>query len=151
MLNDCCCFLKQINFRNVYVKTADLEKVFLTIPIIKNVKIVLTTGNIVFTSNKNIIDIYDCIKQTLQEYFNYSFDVFIKSMYEIKTIITDNPFKEKNDFVIQTFISNNNDYIADDILKEFNNNMYIKTKEEQMRIINKQLYWQYSRDIKAYG
>lgn len=126
-------FLKQVYFRKKFINMPELKEFFEKIGM-KNVKIVFTSGNVIFDSKKDAVYLDKFISNKLKNHYMYEIDTFLKTKEEIKCIIDNNPFELKKNYYNQSFICYNNfeKILFDEFLKlelidnekfELNNNL----------------------------
>lgn len=104
----------------------------------KDVVSVLASGNIIFSSEKNVQDLKIILEKSMSEYFNYKAFLFVKSQQEIENFWNSNPFGMNENLHVYTFIGNNE--IEKVLMNEFENSA--KAENEEGKIINNIFYWQ---------
>ena len=133
-----CVFLKQVSFHKMFIQMNDLKNLFEANGF-SDVKTVIRSGNVLFSSEENVDKLYAKIKEMLHNYYNYDIDIFIRNIDEIKQLIINYPYKIEKGFYHQVFICNNN---------------FVKTLEnafldctlldgEKFMVNNNVLYWKY--------
>ncbi len=132
-----CAFLRGVNVKGTNMKMADVCNVFIKADM-SDVTSVLATGNILFSSDKNPKDCKIILEKALSIAFNYEAFLFVKSMDEVKSYVEHNPFTIKDNFHIYIFVGV--DDIENILLNEYIK--YPKSKIEELKIINRKLYWQ---------
>lgn len=132
-----CAFLRGVNVKGTNMKMAEVCEVFKNAGM-KDVVSVLASGNIIFSSEKNVQDLKIILEKSMSEYFNYEAFLFIKSQEEIKNLWNSNPFDKNENLHVYTFIGNNE--IEKVLINEFENST--KTENEEGKIINNIFYWQ---------
>ncbi|KUJ56192.1 hypothetical protein AR686_10800 [Chryseobacterium aquaticum subsp. greenlandense] len=132
-----CALLRGVNVKGTNMKMAEVCEVFKNAGM-KDVVSVLASGNIIFSSEKNVQDLKIILEKSMSEYFNYEAFLFIKSQEEIKNLWNSNPFDKNENLHVYTFIGNNE--IEKVLMNEFENST--KTENEEGKIINNIFYWQ---------
>jgi uncharacterized protein (DUF1697 family) len=97
-------FLRGINVGNIRIKMSDLQKAVEGLGF-KAVKTYLQTGNIVFETDKNSLEIKSILEQHLTQTFHYEAFVLIYSFDALPSIIANYPFERDethHDYVIFT-------------------------------------------------
>ena len=122
------------------MKMAEVVKVF-TDTGMKQVSSVLATGNILFFSDKNLIELKIILEKAMSNYFNYEAFLFIKTENELVEILNKNPFEKSKVSHIYVFVGIEN--IEDLLLEEFNHSL--KSENEKGLIINQTFYWQVAK------
>ncbi|WP_345988134.1 DUF1697 domain-containing protein [Chryseobacterium sp. Chry.R1] len=132
-----CAFLRGVNVKGTNMKMADVCKVFEKAGM-KNVSSILASGNIVFSSDKNVADLKKILEAAMSEHFSYDAFLFIRSGAEIENFWNGNPFEKNEDFHSYTFIGNEG--VETILMKEFE--LSSKAENEKGEIINDIFYWQ---------
>ncbi|NMR32757.1 DUF1697 domain-containing protein [Chryseobacterium aquaticum] len=132
-----CAFLRGVNVKGTNMKMAEVCEVFKNAGM-KDVVSVLASGNIIFSSEKNVQDLKIILEKEMSVHFNYEAFLFIKSHEEIESFWNSNPFDKKEDLHIYAFVGHNE--IERVLMKEFENST--KTENEEAKIINNIFYWQ---------
>lgn len=132
-----CAFLRGVNVKGTNMKMADVCKVFSDAGM-ANVSSILASGNILFQSDKEPLELKQILEKAMSEYFDYEAFLFIKNENEINDIFKNNPFPSIENFHNYIFIGS--EKIEETLLEEFEK----ATKEEfeKAKIINKTFYWQ---------
>ena len=78
---------------NKKVPMAELKKI-LEKSGLKNVKTLLASGNVIFESNSNILQLQTLIPSIIEKEFGFPVPVLLRTYKEIEKIIELNPFKE---------------------------------------------------------
>ena len=133
-----CVFLKQVSFHKMFIQMDDLKTLFENNGF-TDVKTVIRSGNVLFSSSEKVENLYKKIGIMLNDYYNYDIDIFIRNIEEIKELIKSNPYKIDKNFYHQVFICDNN--FTKILEKEF-----LKSKlldKEEFTINNNILYWKY--------
>ncbi len=132
-----CAFLRGVNVNGTSMKMAEVCKVFSDTGI-KDVSSVLASGNILFSSDKNVSELKQILEKTMSEYFNYDAFIFIKNEKEIRDILQNNPFSPKENFHNYVFVSTPETEKI--LMEEFEKST--KTENEKATIIENIFYWQ---------
>ena len=119
------------------MKMAEVCNVFSDVGM-KKVSSVLASGNILFSSDKNISDLKMILEKAMSKYFNYEAFLFLKTEEEIEEIFEKNPFSKAENLHVYSFIGIEGVEII--LLEEFKNSK--KTEFEEAKIINGNFYWQ---------
>ena len=133
-----CVFLKQVSFHKMFIQMDDLKNLFETNGF-NDVKTVIRSGNVLFSSEENVDTLYAKIKEMLHNYYNYDINIFIRNIDEIKQLIANNPYEIEKGFYHQVFICNN-DFVKT-LEKEFLNCVLLDG--EKFIVNNGVLYWKY--------
>lgn len=133
-----CVFLKQVSFHKMFIQMNDLKNLFEANDF-NDVKTVIRTGNVLFSSEENVDKLYAKIKEILHNYYNYDIDIFIRSIDEIKQLIANNPYEIEKGFYHQVFICDN-DFVKT-LEREFSK--CILLDDEKFTVNNNVLYWKY--------
>ena len=119
------------------MKMADVCKVFSSAGM-QNVSSVLASGNIIFQSDKEPLELKQILEKAMSEYFDYEAFLFIKNENEIKEIFESNPFLPIDNFHNYIFIGS--EKVEETLLEEFEK--ATKEEGEKAKIINYIFYWQ---------
>ena len=84
-MNNFCAFLRGVNVKGTNMKMADVCKVFSEAGV-QNVSSVLASGNILFKSDKDSVELKKILEKAMSEHFNYDAFLFIKNEKEINEI-----------------------------------------------------------------
>ena len=88
-----CAFLRGVNVNGTSMKMAEVCNVFSDVGM-KKVSSVLASGNILFSSDKNISDLKMILEKAMSKYFNYEAFLFLKTEEEVEEIFKKNPFSK---------------------------------------------------------
>lgn len=132
-----CAFLRGVNVKGTNMKMAEVCGVFKKAGM-DDVASVLASGNIIFTSDKNVGQLKVILEKAMSEHFSYEAFLFIKSQEEIESFRNSNPFGKNDDLYVYTFIGNQE--VENILLKEFQN--ALKTENEDAKTVNGNFYWQ---------
>lgn len=135
-----CAFLRGVNVKGTNMKMAEVCKVFNDAGM-ENVSSVLASGNIIFSSDKNISDLKTILEKAMSEYFNYEAFLFVKTAEETELYWTKNPFDKNENFHTYAFVGSEN--VENVLMNEFENAS--KSENEKSEIVNNIFYWQVSK------
>ncbi len=129
-------FLRGINVGNIRIKMPDLKSAFESWDF-REVKTYLQTGNVVFNSDKTILEIKLQLEKGLTETFHYKAHVLLYEFDELAAIIARYPMqRDENHHAYVVFIDNA------EMLQELNNTAEEIEKEfDNIKLGNKVLYW----------
>ncbi len=130
-------FLRGVNVKGTNMKMADVCKVFSDAGM-NNVCSVLASGNILFQSDKDVVELKEILEKAMSAHFNYDAFLFIKNEKEIDDIFANNPFAAIEDF--HTYIFLGSDKVEETLLQEFDK--ATKEEGEKAKIVNNIFYWQ---------
>ena len=85
------------------MKMAEVCNVFSDVGM-KKVSSVLASGNILFSSDKNISDLKMILEKAMSKYFNYEAFLFLKTEEEVEEIFKKNPFSKAENLHVYSFI-----------------------------------------------
>ncbi|WP_183147945.1 DUF1697 domain-containing protein [Chryseobacterium nematophagum] len=132
-----CAFLRGVNVKGTNMKMVDVCHVF-THAGVKDVTSILASGNIIFSSEKDPIQIKSILEKEMSQYFSYEAYLFIKSQEETERFWEGNPFDKKDELHVYAFVGNEG--IENILMEEFENSS--KTENEKAKIIDDIFYWQ---------
>ncbi|MDQ0781885.1 DUF1697 domain-containing protein [Chryseobacterium sp. W4I1] len=132
-----CAFLRGVNVKGTNMKMADVCQVFKDAGM-KDVSSVLASGNIVFSSDKNALDLKKILEKAMSDHFSYEAFLFIKSQEETQIFWNSIPFEKNDDLHIYGFVGNRG--VETVLMGEFE--IASKTENEKAEIINEIFYWQ---------
>jgi uncharacterized protein (DUF1697 family) len=132
-----CAFLRGVNVKGTNMKMADVCKVFSEAGV-KNVSSVLASGNILFQSDKNSVELKKILEKAMSDHFNYEAFLFIKDEKEINEILKNDPFPPIENFHNYIFLGS--ERIEEILLEEFDKST--KAEDEKGKVINNIFYWQ---------
>lgn len=135
-----CAFLRGANINGRNMKMSDVCGVFLQAGM-KNVSSVLATGNILFSSDIQKMELRSYLETAMSKYYLCDVTMFIKSMEEIKDILKDPPFAPDPELHLYTFICEHGFETV--LMHEFIN--IIPTSKEAASIKSGFFYWQVSK------
>ena len=132
-----CAFLRGVNVKGTNMKMAEVCKVFSDAGM-QNISSVLASGNIIFQSEKDEVELKNILEKAMSGYFSYDAFLFIRNEEEINGIFKNDPFPSKENFHNYIFIGS--DKVEETLLQEFEK--ATKEKGEQGEIVNGIFYWQ---------
>jgi len=132
-----CAFLRGVNVKGTNMKMADVCKVFSDAGV-DNVSSVLASGNILFQSEKNTVELKSILEKAMSDHFSYDAFLFIKNEKEINDIFQNDPFPAIDNFHNYVFLGS--DKVEQTLLEEFEK--ATKAEGEQGKIVNDIFYWQ---------
>lgn len=135
-----CAFLRGVNVKGTNMKMAEVCQVFKDAGM-EDVSSVLASGNIIFSSDKNAVELKKNLEKAMSEYFNYEAFLFIKTGEETELFWTKNPFEKNENFHTYAFVGIEN--VENILLNEFENAS--KSENEKAEIVNNIFYWQVSK------
>lgn len=132
-----CAFLRGVNVKGTNMKMADVCKVFSEAGM-QNVISVLASGNILFQSDQNAVELKVILEKAMSDHFSYEAFLFIKNEHEINDVFKNDPFPVKENFHNYVFLGS--EKVEETLLEEFEK----ATKEdgEQGQIADGIFYWQ---------
>ena len=98
-----CAFLRGVNVKGTNMKMADVCKVFSEAGV-QNVSSVLASGNILFQSDKDSVELKKILEKAMSGHFNYEAFLFIKDEDEINDILKNAPFPPIENFHSYIFL-----------------------------------------------
>ena len=107
----------------------------------ENVNSILASGNIIFSSDKDAVELKTILEKAMSEYFKYEAFLFIKTAAETELFWTKNPFEKNENFHTYAFVGNEN--VENVLMNEFET--VLKSENEQAKIVNNIFYWQVSK------
>lgn len=131
-----CAFLRGVNVKGTAMKMAEVVEVFKKLGM-KNVSSVLATGNLLFESEENPLELKKNLEKALSEHFDYEAFLFLKTDVQVKEILEYLPFQKNENLHIYSFICENGDENV--LLEEFKKANH--QEDEEAEIINQNLYW----------
>lgn len=107
----------------------------------ENVSSVLASGNIIFSSDKNAVELKTILEKAMSEYFNYEAFLFVKTAEETELFWSKDPFEKNENFHTYAFVGKEN--VENVLMNEFQNAS--KSENEKAEIVNNIFYWQVSK------
>ena len=132
-----CAFLRGVNVKGTNMKMAEVCKVFSEAGV-QNVSSVLASGNILFKSDKDSVELKKILEKAMSAHFNYEAFLFIKNEKEINEILANDPFLPIENFHNYIFLGS--EKVEETLLEEFDKSS--KAEGEKGKIINQIFYWQ---------
>lgn len=132
-----CAFLRGVNVKGTTMKMAEVCQVFADAGML-NISSVLATGNIIFSSDHNRLDLKTTLEKALSNHFNYDAFLFLKLKSEVIAMLDNKAFSQEADQHLYVFIGNDN--IENVLLNEFSSSA--KSEGESAKIVNSVFYWQ---------
>ena len=132
-----CAFLRGVNVKGTNMKMAEVCKVFSDAGM-QNVSSVLASGNILFQSDKDVVESKNILEKAMSENFSYDAFLFVKNEEEINCIFKNDPFPALEGFHNYVFLGS--EKVEETLLEEFEK--ATKEEGEQGKIINHIFYWQ---------
>ncbi|KMQ71525.1 DUF1697 domain-containing protein [Chryseobacterium koreense] len=136
MANRFCAFLRGVNVNGTSMKMAEVCKVFSDAGM-EEVTFVLATGNILFYSPKNALELKGILEKSMSEHFKYEAFLFIKTKEELEKIFDQNPFEPSPDNHIYVFLGVEN--IENVLWEEFQKSD--AAENENGKIVGNTFYW----------
>ena len=131
-----CAFLRGVNVKGTNMKMAEVCQVFQEAGM-SHVSSVLASGNIVFSSKRDVVDLKLLLEEAMSRHFSYEAFLFVKSQEETMLFWDSIPFEKHPDFHVYTFVGLPE--IADLLMHEFDKAN--KIAGEKAQIINHIFYW----------
>ncbi|MCD0457713.1 DUF1697 domain-containing protein [Chryseobacterium sp. LC2016-27] len=135
-----CAFLRGVNVKGTNMKMAEVCQVFKDAGM-ENVSSVLASGNIIFSSDKNAVELKTILEKAMSEYFNYEAFLFVKTAEETELFWSKDPFEKNENFHTYAFVGIEN--VENILMNEFGN--VSRSENEKAEIVNNIFYWQVSK------
>lgn len=135
-----CSFLRGVNVKGTNMKMAEVCQVFKDAGM-ENVSSVLASGNIIFSSDKNAVELKTILEKAMSEYFNYEAFLFVKTAEETELFWSKDPFEKNENFHTYAFVGIEN--VENILMNEFEN--VSRSENEKAEIVNNIFYWQVSK------
>lgn len=132
-----CAFLRGVNVKGTNMKMADVCQVFKEAGMTE-VSSVLASGNIVFSSDKNVEDLKVLLEKAMSEHFSYEAFLFIRSQEETEVLWNSIPFEKNDGFHIYGFVGAQG--VEKVLMEEFQKAS--QAEDEKAEIVNDIFYWQ---------
>ena len=132
-----CAFLRGVNVKGTNMKMVDVCKVFSEAGM-QNVASVLASGNILFSSDKNSLELKETLEKAMSNFFNYDCNLFLKNEQEVSKIMNQNPFEKADHLHIYSFVGIEG--IENILLQYFED--ADKFENEKGEVVGKYFYWQ---------
>ncbi|MGO1595021.1 MAG: DUF1697 domain-containing protein [Sphingobacterium sp.] len=134
--NKFCAFLRGVNVKGTNMKMAEVCSVFESAGM-KDVSSVLASGNILFSSVQNPIELNETLGRAMSEHFSYEAFLFVKNQKEIEAIFREAPFQADPEYHIYCFVGL--DGVENTLLSEFEKSR--KASGEEARLVGGKFYW----------
>ncbi|WP_374458902.1 DUF1697 domain-containing protein [Chryseobacterium taeanense] len=135
-----CAFLRGVNVKGTNMKMAEVCEVFKKAGV-SEVNSVLASGNILFSSEKNPVELKQMLEKSMSEHFSYDTFLFIKSQNDVENFWNGNPFLKNENLHCYAFVGN--DGVENILMQEFETNL--KSEQEEAKIVNHIFYWQITK------
>ncbi|MEG0925369.1 DUF1697 domain-containing protein [Chryseobacterium sp.] len=135
-----CAFLRGVNVKGTNMKMADVCQVFKDAGM-KEVSSILASGNIIFSSDKNVDDLKKTLEKAMSEYFSYEAFLFVKSQQETEAFWNSIPFGKNENLHIYAFVGIPG--VENTLMEEFQKASH--AEDEKAEIVNDIFYWQVSK------
>lgn len=132
-----CAFLRGVNVKGTNMKMTDVCQVFRNAGM-EDVISIIASGNIIFSSDKNIEELKIILEKSMSDFFYYDAFLFIKSMTDTISYWESIPFEKKPDYHIYAFIGQVG--IENLLMDEFQK--VTQGINERAEIVNHIFYWQ---------
>ncbi|MGG7437956.1 DUF1697 domain-containing protein [Chryseobacterium arthrosphaerae] len=132
-----CAFLRGVNVKGTNMKMADVCQVFQEAGMTE-VSSVLASGNIVFSSDKNVEDLKVLLEKAMSEHFSYEAFLFIRSQEETEVLWNSIPFEKNDGLHIYGFVGMAG--VEKVLIEEFQK--ATQAENEKAEIVNDIFYWQ---------
>ncbi|MFD2903983.1 DUF1697 domain-containing protein [Sphingobacterium anhuiense] len=132
-----CAFLRGVNVKGTNMKMTDVCQVFRDAGM-QDVRSIIASGNIVFSSHKNEIELKLILEKSMSAYFSYDAVLFIKSERDTVLYWESVPFEKTTDFHIYAFVGDTG--IETVLMAEFQD--ATQNTSESAAIVNHIFYWQ---------
>lgn len=104
----------------------------------KDVSSILASGNIVFSSDKNVKELKTILEKAMSDHFSYEAFLFVKTQEEIEVFWNSIPFEKNDTFHIYGFVGIPG--VENVLMEEFQK--ATQAENEKAEIINDIFYWQ---------
>lgn len=132
-----CAFLRGVNVNGTTMKMAEVCHLFTKLGL-DHVTSVLASGNILFSSNRDLNELRNLIENQLSDHFQYDAHVFLKSKLELESIVKNVPFQKQTDCHTYVFIADEKE--TQEIFFEYEKCEH--QTNESGSVINTTFYWQ---------
>lgn len=132
-----CAFLRGVNVKGTNMKMAEVCQVFKDAGM-KEVSSILASGNIVFSSDKNVEELKTILEKTMSDHFSYEAYLFVKTQEEIEVFWKSIPFEKNESLHIYSFVGIAG--VEKVLMEEFQKAAQVEN--EKAEIINGIFYWQ---------
>lgn len=104
----------------------------------KDVSSILASGNIVFSSDKNVEELKTILEKAMSDHFSYEAFLFVKTQEEIEVFWNSIPFEKNESLHIYSFVGIPG--VEKVLMEEFQK--AAQAENEKTEIINGIFYWQ---------
>ncbi|MGR3857507.1 DUF1697 domain-containing protein [Chryseobacterium indologenes] len=132
-----CAFLRGVNVKGTNMKMAEVCQVFKDTGM-KDVSSILASGNIVFSSDKNVEELKAILEKAMSDHFSYEAFLFVKTQEEIEVFWNSIPFEKNESLHIYSFVGIPG--VEKVLMEEFQK--AAQAENEKAEIINGIFYWQ---------
>ena len=132
-----CAFLRGVNVKGTNMKMAEVCQVFKDAGM-KDVSSILASGNIVFSSDKNVEELKTILEKAMSDHFSYEAFLFVKTQEEIEVFWNSIPFEKNESLHIYSFVGIPG--VEKVLMEEFQK--VAQAENEKAEIINGIFYWQ---------
>lgn len=132
-----CAFLRGVNVKGTNMKMAEVCQVFKDTGM-KDVSSILASGNIVFSSDKNVEELKTILEKAMSDHFSYEAFLFVKTQEEIEVFWNSIPFEKNESLHIYSFVGIPG--VEKVLMEEFQK--AAQAEGEKAEIINDIFYWQ---------
>ncbi|WP_395973722.1 DUF1697 domain-containing protein [Chryseobacterium cucumeris] len=132
-----CAFLRGVNVKGTNMKMAEVCQVFKDAGM-KDVSSILASGNIVFSSDKNVEELKTILEKAMSDHFSYEAFLFVKTQEEIEVFWNSIPFEKNESLHIYSFVGIPG--VEKVLMEEFQK--AAQAENEKAEIINGIFYWQ---------
>ncbi|MGX5684222.1 DUF1697 domain-containing protein [Chryseobacterium cucumeris] len=132
-----CAFLRGVNVKGTNMKMAEVCQVFKDTGM-KDVSSILASGNIVFSSDKNVEELKTILEKAMSDHFSYEAFLFVKTQEEIEVFWNSIPFEKNESLHIYSFVGIPG--VEKVLMEEFQK--AAQAENEKAEIINGIFYWQ---------
>lgn len=132
-----CAFLRGVNVKGTNMKMAEVCQVFKDTGM-KDVSSILASGNIVFSSDKNVEELKTILEKAMSDHFSYEAFLFVKTQEEIEVFWNSIPFEKNESLHIYSFVGIPG--VEKVLMEEFQKATQVEN--EKAAIVNDIFYWQ---------
>lgn len=132
-----CAFLRGVNVKGTNMKMAEVCQVF-TDAGMKDVSSILASGNIVFSSDKDAMDLKVILEKAMSDHFSYEAFLFVKSQDETEIFWNSIPFEKNENLHTYAFVGLSG--VEHVLMEEFQK--AAQAENEKAEIVNDIFYWQ---------
>jgi uncharacterized protein (DUF1697 family) len=137
-----CAFIKQVRVHNKNISNREFCDLFEKCGM-KNVSSVISSGNIIFESDKSKNIIQSKLDKSLREYFDYNINIFLKNYEEIQQMVEKMPFVETSNHYICFLLCEGN--FEQVLLEKFN---ITENLDDELGVAeNGVFYWKIAKNV----